>query len=510
MYYKCLCMIIIIINSVCVYLQALLTQLKHPNQTTRVNALHGLKDLLQSNLELLPLNLAKLVEQVLVAVNDESSQVRHALSSLVGFLVNKSPLEKILPFSSLIVAHLNCGLTHINERIQIDALKILDQVLSKPSILVPHVHTVLPLLVKLISRKKTSSSEAPKSSFLSVMKGKIAAKQKGSALVSNPESKLADHSAKLQILVQVSKLLEAVLSSQNLDVTNSRNESLRIGPTIDTVNKIVFVPNQTTGTNFNLVDFSSPIPHVPIFRHSGVYLLFELPSQKPSENFDNVLVPYSKLQLILSILSESWIDCSANFFSSSFKESAKEISLLEVILQLLLSTLRIALLAGSTIKSSNSSSELRAFLTKFWADFQAHFLSRFPLLSQPNFSSFKSNLDFNICLITVKLLENIPNAQNGKEALTAITTYLASLSSVKITSSQNTQSFQSIVETLIKVYVILVSQSMASYTSHDLLSTVTDGVWRVFTSCHLKSKNRQLFHECFGELLKSTLGEHAK
>lgn len=480
--------------------QALLTQLKHTNHSTRVNALHGLRDLLQTNPQLLPLNLAKLVEQVLVAVCDESSQVRHALSILVGFIVNASPAEKLIPFSSLIIAHLNCGLTHIDEKIQIDTLKIFDHFLSKPSIVASHAKSILPLLIKLISRQKANPTEdASKSSILKVLKGKFSA-IKRSTLASNPDSKLADQSVTMQVLIQISKLLESVHHKlQDFDSTEKKNSSN--GPIVDTVNKSVLIPNHSS-SGTHLIDFSSPIPHVPIFRYSGVYLYTKSHDTQISDSDKDTVLSLSELQHIMTILSELLIDSFIGSLSTP-STNTNNFSLITMIFQLFFTLLRFA----ESLPSQNSTSEpphlnFTTFVTKFWNDFLAHSLSRFPIVVRLNFSSFVTLVDLYTCLVTVKLLEIVPNARNAKEALVSITTYLGGLSSVNLDTCQNTQAC---VEILVQVYPYLVSLSDAFV--RDLLPPVTVGMTRLFMACHCLSQSRQLFHKCFGDLLKLPLRE---
>ncbi len=461
--------------------------------------MHGLKDLFQNNPQLLPLNLAKLVEQVLVAVCDESFQVRHALSILVEFIVNQTPTQKLMPFSSLISAHLNCGLTHIDEKIQIDTLKISGHFLNKPSILVSHARSLLPLLIKLISRRSVNEATSGTTMTMRAASKRKFSAIKSSTLANNPDSKLADQSTMIQVLLQVSKLFEAMQDSLKL---NTEEKNTREGPTIDTVNKTVLIPNQALGTH--LIDFPSPIPHVPIFRHSGIFFNAGLPGiQSSSIANKSTMLLFSDLQLIMSVLSESLIVYSVNYLSESSKNSKNALLLVKIIFQLIIALLSFA---ESLSKVSTLDSSFIAFVTKFWVDFQAHSLSRFPLLSKPNFSSFITVLDFYICLIVVKLLERIPDAQNSKDTLFSITAYLGTLSFVnQDILHQNSQHFQTCVEILTQVYPFLLSSSHASI--HDLLPSVTMGMAQLFLSCHRLSKSRQLFHKCFGELLKLPLKE---
>ena len=451
----------------------------------------------------------------MVAVVDQSAQVRQALSTLLSLIVSKTPVKKLAPFSSLIIAHLSCGLTHIDERIQLDTLKALDVYVAKPSFVAPHVHTLLPLLVKLISRQKTSSSgESSKSSLLGVFRG-LFSKQKGASLVSVPDSKLTDYSSRQQIFQLLLKLLEALLGSTEAEGSDSMKETASVGTIIDIVNRCVSIPDQTC---VSLVSFSSPIPHVPLFRSSGLHLPVDRFALKmvSADSVTNSLDASSWSELIpslLSLLLESWIDCSPKSVSSSSRASKKS-SLMEVVLRLILTTLHLATLIQSNpaARSLESISSLGGAFSKFWNEFQTHFLSTFPLATQPSLSgsgSFKTDLDLQLCLLSKELLEITPSisSQNKKAVLTGISDFFSLFSSLKVSSSSelNTQEFQTCVRVLVEVYPFLVStKHTTEVITCERLSGVTQTLWKLYTWSHPLSKSKQFLHKCFGKLLKSS------
>ncbi len=157
--------------------------MNHHNSTVRHDALVGLCEIFSAHPELLPKNLPKLVEQVFSTIVDGSGLVRQASRMLIKCLTSLVYSDAISPFFDIMMAHLNCGLTHIKEKIQLDSLKILELYIQYHSkLLVSRISKVLPLLIGLLSRHKVGTF-------------------------------LTQTSAKLSIFSLISKMLESLLSA---------------------------------------------------------------------------------------------------------------------------------------------------------------------------------------------------------------------------------------------------------------------------------------------------------
>ena len=82
----------------------------------------GLKDLFQCHQNLLQENLAIVMKKVAEKMMDSEPSVRQSLLLFLCFIFPMVPQQRMAPFLSLIIAHLNCAMTHIYDDIQHDSL----------------------------------------------------------------------------------------------------------------------------------------------------------------------------------------------------------------------------------------------------------------------------------------------------------------------------------------------------------------------------------------------------
>jgi Rix1 complex component involved in 60S ribosome maturation. len=122
----------------------------------------------------------------------------------------------------IIVAHMCCGLTHINEGVQMDTLSILELVLDHfPTSLESFSHKILPSLTDLISKRENLESKSSHTS-----KGH---RQGISSLVSrdvsfNVEGKMSSLKARMKILSKLRKIL-SVLFAEMLKAKENYQEN---------------------------------------------------------------------------------------------------------------------------------------------------------------------------------------------------------------------------------------------------------------------------------------------
>ena len=518
-----------------------MVHLKHYKASVRHDALVGLRDLFQANPDLLLPNLAKLVEQGMSAMVDDDSRVRHALCVLLNLVLTNISSKQLMPFSSLFIAHLSCGLTHIDDQIQLDSVKYLDVFLSQPALIVPYAYDLLSLLMKLISRQRNSSAVQSSNPLLTTLgKAKPRFLSSGTLLASNPDSKLADHMSRLKIFTFLSKFAEAIFESdekiERFRKSGKSDQSCGSqSPLVDTVGKRVYLPTQggkLIETCSTLADFSTSIPHVPVLKASGIFIprnpLFEKdpsssinPQQSPSKKRSREIA-----QSLLSLLLESWIECSSSSQYRSGKQLSKKtttFSLMEIILRLIVQVLKLIPLRERDVLSLSESckeaSVLQTTSLKFLDEFRAHFLSCFPFSPLPSFSDQDSNmtyLDFLVCLNTVKLIDASGANIESKTItdLKNVCNYIVSLSAndLRAPSVSTTQSFQNCVSIFVEFFPALLRMS-SCVKPGSCLHVVPLGVVKamisrtrsIYSACHPMSKNKQLFLQCFSKLLRSEL-----
>ena len=165
-------------------------------------------------------------------LTDVDAAVRHSLQLCVGYALHQMDENEIKPFLKILVAYICSGMTHINEGVQLDALDVLEVVISRfPSIFQQHTQKVLTnfmdLLVKQTS-KETSTSQTLKGS-----------KIKGGFSILNVEGRLSSLKTRCKILEKLCKILEVVKKHKY----NSKQEKADIYSSIIPVdnNKETFI-----------------------------------------------------------------------------------------------------------------------------------------------------------------------------------------------------------------------------------------------------------------------------
>ncbi|KAH9898031.1 hypothetical protein C8Q73DRAFT_640798 [Cubamyces lactineus] len=107
---------------------ALIAHLKHYNASTRrvVDAILGLRELLEAHHELINSHLTALVNSCVRIIGDEDASVRKALLSFFAWLFRQVPRDDIIPHSSVLLLFATSAQTHIFPEIRIDAVRFLD------------------------------------------------------------------------------------------------------------------------------------------------------------------------------------------------------------------------------------------------------------------------------------------------------------------------------------------------------------------------------------------------
>ncbi|KAF9481355.1 hypothetical protein BDN70DRAFT_876306 [Pholiota conissans] len=108
----------------------LLSHLKHYNASQRKDAILGMRELFDSNWELLGSYITPLVTAIVRVISDEDAGVRKQLLSFLSWLLPKIPSENLIPHSPLLLLFTTSAQTHIFPEIRIDAIRFLDILLD--------------------------------------------------------------------------------------------------------------------------------------------------------------------------------------------------------------------------------------------------------------------------------------------------------------------------------------------------------------------------------------------
>ena len=138
----------------------LLSQSHHCNARIRLGALASLRKVLTTDDHLLHQCLADVLSCACELFVDRDSDVRDAVVCLLRAVVLRVSVNQITPFFPLIMAHLSCAMTHIDDDVRAASLSLLDVCLDQYAALVVGTGSahLLPDFVSLVSHRRQSGS----------------------------------------------------------------------------------------------------------------------------------------------------------------------------------------------------------------------------------------------------------------------------------------------------------------------------------------------------------------
>lgn len=310
-------------------------------------------------------------------MHDLDSDVRIALLNLLDFILTTTTPNEVEPYFLLLVNHLNCAMTHINEDVQLSSLKFLDVLIKyAPENMQVNYRLVLDNLLGLIvSYSKDSQSKA---------KVTVVA-----------DGKFASRSSKNKVLQQVYHVLNILYGEDT--------------------------PNQGVFENHSTVAF--PCPHIAVFDNCA-----QLPSLSrfnfsvnPTSNSapsTNISLQ-SLMETIIPALLQLWIECLPSSCSTSQQNgplSSESLSVLVTIIRI------IKLLFSATKQNIQVNNWL---VTTHEREFKKHILSSFPYQGNVVTTKKKSpvselsqvdmllTLDITICEVMTIFLDEKKTAEQA-------------------------------------------------------------------------------------------------
>lgn len=176
----------------------LLSRLHHYNVSARMDALRGLKELLDDHPEVIIKHLSQLIEKVPLLATDIDENIRKITLSVVKVIFSKVNSDKLVPMYSVLAAQLSCAMSHLNPYIQFDSLFFLDVLLEFcPDIIDTSSDLLLPNFINLISQN--CSSKNKKSRFLSI----------------DPSINLMSNNWRKHVLLRLNKVLQILVRSED-------------------------------------------------------------------------------------------------------------------------------------------------------------------------------------------------------------------------------------------------------------------------------------------------------
>jgi len=335
----------------------------------RKEALVGLKDLFQLHKNLLEENLGIMIKRVAEKMTDGDPSVRQSLLLLFCFIFPLVPQERMAPFSSIVMAHLSCAMTHIYDDIQHDSLGFLELCLQYfPNLMVTSSSQLIQNFVGMISYQDTSGTKKSKGLQQKVGKG----------LSVNPKGKLSSLRSRLKVLQQLLAFLKALESSTK------------------------FCQAESSSTSMNHVDVSNSKPifhfqkHLPtqiqVLQHSveePLLLPFTFDLQSVNTGSEsNILTDGQQMkdftETIMPLLLECWVECNPTQMTTGLPDSVMSPSSINVMLAIA-EIFKVIFKAAERNQTKHSiileQTKVETFLPNIFKELNHHFMSHFPFIA---------------------------------------------------------------------------------------------------------------------------------
>ena len=497
--------------------------LNHFKPSMRCDGLNGLRELFQDHPHLLIPNLAKLVGPVFGRLIDSDPSVRRSLHTLLSTLFSLVSPHHIHTHFPSITAHISCGLTHINDKIQLDSLKIFQLTLDRyPSLLPPQALHLLPLIVGLLSRYKGGVS------------GRDTGEKKQVSLAHDPRSKLSKWTSRIDVFNLLSRFLEIILESvdsRDQDVSCAESGNSAVVVDLEWQRVMIEREGEFVQVESHFCNFSSSIPRVMPLQQQGIpYKSVLIPSVSsraltPLKTFapqssmksESVLSSVSKFiefsETLLSLIFDCWLECA----SVQSRGSKDTLVLMETTVHLFCLTLKLSVCVGqhnstvSLLAQDKAASSLDVLREKYSDRFLKHFMGSFPLHHSSSSSSSSSftvqtaqymKINLSLCYVTVLLSEGSDHLYTA--ALQSVCSYFELLA--KLSDTQQLLSSQLMLEcsrlisdTLLDLLEVVERGGLPEV----CLDAVVSGVDGFYHTCHPQSSSKRCLLLCFRRLLKT-------
>ena len=309
-------------------------------------------------------------------MTDSEPSVRQSLLLLLCFVFPIVPQERMAPFSSLIIAHLSCAMTHIYDDIQHDSLGFLELCLRYfPKLMVTSSSQLIHNFVGMISHQSTSGVKKSKGLQLNAGKG----------LSVNPKGKLSSLRSRLKVLQQLLTFLKALESSSNPCQEKGTLSSMKNAVS---VTKPMIHFNMTQPTQVQILQHSVDEPALLPSEFYSSSMFSE--SSANTDSKSNILSDEQQvkdfMEIIVPLLLECWIECNPAQMTTGLPDSTSS-SATDVMLAVA-EILKVIFKAAQNKQRQNCnisdcSSVISCLHDVYFKDLNHHFMSYFPFTSNP-------------------------------------------------------------------------------------------------------------------------------
>ena len=322
-------------------------------------------------------------------LSDTDSVVRHSLFLCIRYTMNVLEEKEILPFFKIMIAHICCGMTHINEGVQLDSLNVLDILLTKfPEAFIPFWKKVLTNFMDLISKQSSKQTSASQS----VRGTKV--KTKGREINTVVNGKISSVKGREQILEKLHKILKVMLTYQQTLLKTHK---------LDSKTESVYV-SENGWTNVRVCKYTIEIPEICDIEFEG---WLDKDNGTGTKDFDNI---YHLAAIVLPVLINCWVEYDPGQLASGFVDSSSLSSLLPGMKATINTLDALMKLLWSNSRENDREEFIKDNINTF-KDFYVHFVQLFflPMHNSNVQASFNTlqefSVDFNF--IIARILCNI-------------------------------------------------------------------------------------------------------
>ncbi len=408
--------------------------------------------------------------------------------------------DKMSPFFPTMMAQLRCGLTHINEDIQLDSVKLLQVYMDQYSILLfSHIHKLVPLLTSLLSRQVSRKGVTHP--------GKL----KGASVSSDMMLKL---DTKLTIMELISRLLQLKLSHLRTfsSMNNCQDKVLSVDLCKQTVQSDL---NESSEAQNSSCYFSNCTSYLSILHtnNNAVHGLSERPAVSSTFSESELEEFLDVLNVLVGLVMENWTEV-ASTPSQHVTMMGKLLKLLNIVLNLL---------NVLSISRSNCGLENKKWMNVYSTvknGVSSYLFKQFPFFAtksgpkdQWSLLELRANFVFcNVIQILCVMGKLVKDEDNRlMEFISTVSEFLHTFS-FHLLVANSSQSLSTITELTVEVLPDL-CQLIDSGLDATVAKKIMGFIWSLYKDfCHPQSRSKQLLIKCLGSVFmrEVTKGNIAK
>lgn len=512
-------------------LKDLLGSCSHYNTQAREEALLGLKDLIEKHSNVLKDNLNEILQRILGKITDLESSVRRALLSLIRSIFTALPGSQVAPFFPSVVAYLCSAMSHLNEGVRLDSMKLLDLCLQfHPQLLRAHSKNIILNFINIISTEKGDQ---------------YTAKTLGVPNALSLKAKMTSQKTQLEVLTRLNWLLTVIFHVNHESDGGADKEPY--GTSLDysassgksTIGTNTFLGGNTTlgskgnisyGTinpNYNATTSRAPVRASTIYGAftSDATLVsdFSLKSvsggsedlyASPGGLLGNEVKLMEFIASLSPVLFEYWVECCPSEFAMNLipvKKTYTSLLIMKEVLEIFVT------LVKSLEKIVSDQGVFLKFLEeKLFCSFYNHFVSVFPMRftmqhpgkkgkkDESKSSTYISDVSLNILiceLLCYFIPETKQDANGPPKWVRQVVNYLSKILVVRAkgSSSQSVVTLGDI-KHLTELVKCLVLNLPVGY--DDLKNELLKSMYQLFEATHAMSNTKKVLLQFLQEAIK--------